>query len=87
MRCEEEVLRMLRRVEELLRCPRCGRVDPQFDYDGDLRCGNCRYILGQGWELHGVWKALRWVLGLENDKDFEDYLGPVSYTHLTLPTN
>jgi len=74
LRSREEVLRMLRKVEELLRCPRCRKIDPRFYYDGDLVCGSCGYVLGRGWELHGVWKALRWVLGLENDEDFEEYL-------------
>jgi len=79
LKSKDEIEKMLKKVEEALKCPRCGEMDPEYDYEGELKCGSCGELLYCRWDFYGVWVALEWVMGLVRDGDFEDYLRSVSY--------
>jgi len=72
MKGEAEIRRVLKLVEESLRCPYCKKVEPGFFYDGDVECKNCHSLIVAGsWFELGVWKALKWVLGELSDEELE----------------
>jgi DNA-directed RNA polymerase subunit RPC12/RpoP len=70
MKTEEEIIKALKKVEQEVKCKRCGAIC-DIDYDGDLSCPKCSGLCGGTWMELGVYNTLRWVLGLDNSLEKE----------------
>ena len=67
MKNEEEIRKMLKEIEQLVKCDECGTISTRF-WEGALECPNCGGFTKGDWEDLGMYKALKWVLEEESEK-------------------
>jgi hypothetical protein len=67
LRGEEEVRRKLEELRRKVTCPRCGAEGRPW-WEGELECPNdCLSYIEGDWVTLGAYRALRWVLGMEEE--------------------
>lgn len=71
MKSEKEIKHVITKIlHKHFLCKNCKVIDPEIDYDGDMRCGKCKNLLNGSWKEYGALLALKWVLGEMNDNEF-----------------